>query len=120
MTPWIDPKDGVPESLVKYVEPSEIMTYNISIENTGVGGSVYIEDTYTISIGGVQDGWRANIVEGFDEVLLPGEIEQRTYASKKNTGIPLPEKTWNKILKIAEEFGVIDPDKADSIISQVH
>jgi len=45
--------------------------------------------------------------EGFDEVLIPGEPEFRTFEERGKTGIPLPEDTtWAEICKIAEEFGV--------------
>jgi uncharacterized oxidoreductase len=47
--------------------------------------------------------------QGFDEILMPGEPEQRAYASRSQTGIPLDEATWSAILRLAEERGVPIP-----------
>jgi LDH2 family malate/lactate/ureidoglycolate dehydrogenase len=46
--------------------------------------------------------------QGFDEVLIPGEPEQRTLAQRRQGGIPMPEETWQKLLETAKELG-IDP-----------
>jgi LDH2 family malate/lactate/ureidoglycolate dehydrogenase len=43
---------------------------------------------------------------GFDEVLTPGEPEQRARASRSNEGISLPEGTWNSIAQLAGKYGV--------------
>lgn len=45
-------------------------------------------------------------VAGVDEVLVPGEPEQRTRAERAANGIPLPEDTWAAILTTARETGV--------------
>jgi LDH2 family malate/lactate/ureidoglycolate dehydrogenase len=44
--------------------------------------------------------------KGFDEVLLPGDPEQRIYAERSRTGIPLPESTWTRISETAATLGV--------------
>ncbi|MCC6581144.1 MAG: Ldh family oxidoreductase [Phycisphaeraceae bacterium] len=44
--------------------------------------------------------------EGFDEVLLPGEPEQRTHLAREKQGIPVEDDTWSKLQHIAEELGV--------------
>jgi uncharacterized oxidoreductase len=44
--------------------------------------------------------------EGFDEVLLPGDIEQRTQRDRLATGIPIPDATWAEITALANELGV--------------
>lgn len=38
---------------------------------------------------------------GFDEILLPGELEWRTKAQREREGIPLPEVTWRRIQEAA-------------------
>lgn len=43
---------------------------------------------------------------GFDEVLLPGEIERRTMRDRKNAGIPIPETTWAELAVLADSLGV--------------
>ena len=43
---------------------------------------------------------------GFDEVLLPGEPEARSYAARVKDGIPLPDAVWADLRGLAEELGV--------------
>ena len=43
---------------------------------------------------------------GFDEVLLPGEPEAHTLAQRTEAGIPVPDKTWQTLLALAEKLGV--------------
>ncbi|MYC96409.1 MAG: Ldh family oxidoreductase [Caldilineaceae bacterium SB0661_bin_32] len=45
---------------------------------------------------------------GFDEVLMPGEPEARSAASRQRDGIPLDDTTWTQIVEVAEKLGV-DP-----------
>ena len=45
---------------------------------------------------------------GFDEVLLPGELEQIAIRSQKD-GISLDEATWRQLTDAAQEFGVTVP-----------
>lgn len=45
---------------------------------------------------------------GFDEVLMPGEPEARSAASRQRDGIPLDDTTWTEIVEVAEKLGV-DP-----------
>jgi uncharacterized oxidoreductase len=49
---------------------------------------------------------------GFNEILLPGEPEQRAQAQRQRTGIPIDEVTWAKILALAVERGVAAPPGA--------
>ncbi len=46
---------------------------------------------------------------GFDEVLLPGEVEQRSYAERSRAGIPIPKTTWQQLTELAESLGVAHP-----------
>jgi len=46
--------------------------------------------------------------EGFSEVLVPGEPEQRERARREAEGIPVAEATWEAITKTAEDLGVAD------------
>jgi len=46
---------------------------------------------------------------GFDEVLLPGEPEQRTSARRQAEGIPVDETTWGQLAAAAAKFGVAVP-----------
>ena len=40
----------------------------------------------------------------FDEVLLPGEPEARSYAERVKTGIPLPDAVWLDLRALADEY----------------
>ncbi len=44
--------------------------------------------------------------QGFSEVLLPGEPEQRARRQRCQEGIPVPEATWEAIQQAARERGV--------------
>ncbi len=47
--------------------------------------------------------------DDFDEVLLPGEPEARSYALRTAEGIPLPDTVWADLRRLAEELGVDMP-----------
>ena len=48
--------------------------------------------------------------EGFSEIFVPGEPEERTYEERSRNGIPLPEGTVKNIRGIAEKYGVKLPE----------
>lgn len=49
--------------------------------------------------------------DGFTEVLMPGERSSRIYAQRHESGIPLPRKTWDMLLEVADRFA-LEPPKA--------
>jgi len=44
--------------------------------------------------------------EGFKEIMVPGEPEERTFADRSINGIPLPEGTIRNLRSVAERFGL--------------
>ena len=42
---------------------------------------------------------------GVEEILLPGEIEQRQEAQRKADGISVPDETWRQLNELAESLG---------------
>ena len=44
--------------------------------------------------------------EGFDRVLLPGEPEIETRARRVTEGIPVPDRTWDDLMALAEKLEV--------------
>ena len=46
---------------------------------------------------------------GHDEVLVPGEPEQRTQAQRERDGIPLPPTLWTTLTELSKELGVAVP-----------
>lgn len=49
------------------------------------------------------------LAAGFDEVLLPGEPEQRTVERRRAEGIAVDDVTWEHLKTAAEELGVTFP-----------
>jgi LDH2 family malate/lactate/ureidoglycolate dehydrogenase len=43
---------------------------------------------------------------GCDEVMVPGEPERRSRAEREQAGIPLPEKTWERLQETAASLGL--------------
>lgn len=43
---------------------------------------------------------------GFDEVTMPGERSNRTEASRRKNGIPIPAKLWGELEGIAKSYAV--------------
>ncbi len=52
------------------------------------------------------------IASGFAEVVMPGELDFRTYERRKVEGIPLPEVTWSQIQAGAHRVGIELPEYA--------
>lgn len=61
------------------------------------------------------DAWMNSYVEslkgckrlpGIEEILLPGEIEQRRQKQREQQGVPVPEETWRQIGELATRLGV--------------
>ncbi len=46
---------------------------------------------------------------GVNEILLPGDPEKKTAATRKSQGIPLDDGNWGQLLKFAERLGVPPP-----------
>ena len=44
--------------------------------------------------------------EGFDEILVPGEPEDRTFEERSKNGVPLPKGTVGNLHSMAEKFEV--------------
>ncbi|TDV52170.1 Ldh family oxidoreductase [Actinophytocola oryzae] len=43
-----------------------------------------------------------NTADGHDEVLVPGEPEERSRAERLRTGVPVPDTTWRELNALAE------------------
>jgi LDH2 family malate/lactate/ureidoglycolate dehydrogenase len=53
---------------------------------------------------------RLPLAEGFTEILVTGEVEDRTADERMQKGIPLPERTIRNLQRVAERFGIPLPD----------
>jgi len=47
--------------------------------------------------------------DGHDEILMPGEPEQRTYLERSTNGIPLPPGTVEKLQEAAQRLNLTSP-----------
>ena len=67
-------------------------------------------DTFKTNIDELIDGLKAlPKADGFDEIFVPGEPEDRTYESRMRDGIPLPGGTKNRLGEVAQRFGISTP-----------
>jgi len=48
-------------------------------------------------------------IDADDEILLPGDPEQRTMAARRETGIVIDEGNWRPLVELAESLGVTPP-----------
>ena len=46
---------------------------------------------------------------GVEDIYVPGEFEIRSREERMKTGIPVEEKTWNRLVETATSFGVPTP-----------
>ena len=64
-------------------------------------------ESYKEHIDNLIDGIKAlPKAEGFDEIFVPGEPEERTFNERSKNGIPLPDGTVRNLRSIAERFGI--------------
>ena len=65
---------------------------------------------YESEIGGLADFVKSSrLMQGFDEILLPGEPEAREKSRRESSGINIDDTTWGKICDIASQKGVPIP-----------
>jgi ureidoglycolate dehydrogenase (NAD+) len=53
-------------------------------------------------------------VDGVDEVMVPGDPQQRTFEQRSAEGIPMPPGTWDKIVASAERFSLELPTESEA------
>jgi ureidoglycolate dehydrogenase (NAD+) len=67
-------------------------------------------DTYRAEVDETIDAMKAlPTADGFDEVLMPGEPEFRTFDERSRNGIPLPPGTVQKLRDAADRFDLVLP-----------
>ncbi len=64
-------------------------------------------ESYKEHIDNLIDGIKAlPKAEGFNEIFVPGEPEERTFVERSRSGIPLPEGTVRNLKSVSEKYGV--------------
>ena len=43
---------------------------------------------------------------GFDEVVIPGDLEARTREIRSREGIPIPDPLWERLMEMAKSLGL--------------
>ncbi len=72
-------------------------------------------EKYKETVDSYIDGLKAlPAAEGFSEVLVPGEPEDRTEDDRRKNGIPLPMGTLRNLKKVAEDLELDFPFKAET------
>lgn len=96
------------KSEVKWEKPELIPTHNQNSVVAAIDISTFTDlKSYKEHIDNLIDGIKGlPKAEGFDEILVPGEPEERTYLERSQKGIPLPEGTIRNLRGIAERFGI--------------
>lgn len=51
-------------------------------------------------------------LKGFDEVLLPGELEHRVFKERSEKGVPIDEVVWNRLAEVSKRYGVSMPARS--------
>jgi uncharacterized oxidoreductase len=68
-------------------------------------------DTYTEEIEYMVEWVKSsNKLAGVDEIYVPGEFEAHSRAQRMKEGIPIEEKTWNRLVETAESYRVPVPE----------
>jgi LDH2 family malate/lactate/ureidoglycolate dehydrogenase len=68
-------------------------------------------EAYCQNVDGLIDEIKAlPCADGFDEVLVPGEMEDRVHEMRAAEGIPLPDGTWRNLQEVSARLGVALPE----------
>lgn len=85
--------------------------FMIAVNPDAFGGNRQFEQ---ITADGVKTIKDTPTVEGVDEILVPGEPEERARAQKDREGISLPDDSWKQIVQLAEKYKLdVPPTRKD-------
>jgi LDH2 family malate/lactate/ureidoglycolate dehydrogenase len=92
-------KGSHPDSMPRHVQNSVVAAIDI--------GQFTDVESYKEHVDNLIDGIKAlPKAEGFKEIMVPGEPEEKTFDDRSKNGIPLPEGTIRNLKEIAGRFGV--------------
>lgn len=67
-------------------------------------------EEYKVHIDNLIDGLKAlPRADGFDEIFVPGEPEERNFEERSRLGIPVPAKIADNLRAVADRFGIEHP-----------
>lgn len=92
-------KGSHPDSMPRHVQNSVVAAIDI--------GQFTDVDSYKEHIDNLIDGIKGlPKAEGFKEIMVPGEPEEKTFDVRSKDGIPLPEGTIRNLSSVAERFDI--------------
>jgi len=47
-------------------------------------------------------------VEGFDQILYPGEKEAKSRKERSKSGVEIEDDTWNQVMDLVKEYKIGD------------
>jgi LDH2 family malate/lactate/ureidoglycolate dehydrogenase len=87
-------------------EPQDVGHFHLAIDVERLAGREHATQLLARLLGDLK---AVPPAPGFDEVLLPGEPEQRTQAERERDGIPLPPTLVTTLTELSAELGVPAP-----------
>ena len=100
----IGPVEGNPSQIRRHIQNSMVAAIDISIF---VDVNQYKEHIDNL-IDGLKSLPRAN---GFNEIFMPGELEERTSRNRSKNGIPISSGTASRLRQVGEKLGIRPPQK---------
>ena len=92
-------KGSHPDAMARHVQNSVVAAIDI--------GQFTDAESYKEHIDNLIDGIKGlPKADGFKEIMVPGEPEEKTFDVRSKEGIPLPEGTIRNLTGIAERFGI--------------
>ena len=90
---------------------SAIGTFALAIDPDALGAGTGFAAMTDATINRVK---RTSPAPGFNEVLVPGDMERSSRAAIRAAGVELPDATWNDVLAAAADVG-LDPAEVTAI-----
>jgi uncharacterized oxidoreductase len=85
------------------ITPNGNCVFMLVVDPAGLGGA----DHFAREVAGLTSFVRdCPRIDGVDEILLPGDPERRTLATRSASGIPLDDGNWNELVKLGARLNV--------------
>ena len=82
------------------------LTNGVFIMALKIGNFVPLEDFKTRADRLVKSIKNSQNAEGYEEILIPGELEAKERERRLRTGIPISEKAWQPLIQACKQYGL--------------